>query len=274
MDSPLHPERCAGDGPPPGHGWCLAVARAGGALGAAKNLRSSPEDLGYVLRKKPFRKLTQDDGDGDGSALEGILDRWFFSGESEPANPLLYDAVIALGLAACDASTSFNSSGAGDYFDGPAHFEAFARTAFDGASGRVAIDPVTGTRVATSAHFSLTNFVEEEATTTNGEGGNPSVQFKSVPSASFENGTWVEVTPYVYADGSHTPPPDLPPVAVDENRGERPGWSSARWRCCWPWVWADGPDGITNRERSGLRNPSSWTSSALVSLSLLPPSFR
>lgn len=171
-------------------------------------LQTKP-DLDYVLSKTQFYNETVGD-------IETIFEGWTQKGEPEPYSPFLYDAVIAAGLAACDAASHTN----GTYFDGQTHFKSFLQSDFEGSSGRVIIHNETGTREAVSTYFSLTNFVEGPIQLVN---GTEMIQFQSVQSASFENGEWVEMTPFVFADGSNTPPQDLPPVMLDENH-LKPGW--------------------------------------------------
>ena len=81
-------------------------------------------------------------------------------------------------------------------------------------SGQIAIDPSTGTRNATSALFTLTNFVQDDDATTSEA---DKVSMKAVVTNAFEGGTWVTLAPYIFNDGTTTIPLDLPPNEMDTN---------------------------------------------------------
>ncbi|KAL3940010.1 MAG: hypothetical protein SGBAC_005362 [Bacillariaceae sp.] len=124
----------------------------------------------------------------------------FFDGIIIALVPFLYDAVIALGLAACSIESNATS-----YFNGDQHFQKFKETQFLGASGHVRFNPETGTREADSARYSLTNFVY--ATTL----GNTS-SFENVQTDMFQDGEWISFKSRIFNDGTTVPPPGLPPV--------------------------------------------------------------
>jgi hypothetical protein len=147
----------------------------------------------------------------------------FFLKSTATVVPFVYDAAIAAGLAACEAyrisnNTTLTSSTGGDqqYFDGTTMFDAFKALSFEGVSGTNVYDPVTGTRAASSARFALQNFVEDhDYDDTNDPPG--TIRLKNVAIDVFQDGSWVEVDPYVFNDGSTVPPPDLPVVDMDFN---------------------------------------------------------
>ncbi|CAJ1931279.1 unnamed protein product [Cylindrotheca closterium] len=114
--------------------------------------------------------------------------------------PFLYDAAIALGLAACNIENDEN-----EYFDGYQHFEKFKETEFQGASGNNRFDPETGTRLADSARFSLTNFVHVGTIA-------DTASFNNVETDIFQDGEWISVKSRIFNDGTTIPPPGLPPV--------------------------------------------------------------
>ena len=124
------------------------------------------------------------------------------------ATPFLYDAVIALGLASCQLRLRGNAG-----FTGADLFQAFKNTTFEGTSGSVIFDPVTGTRDPNSAVFLLKNAVYNEDTTV--EPG--MIQFKSVDTDVFNSGQWENLMPYTFNDGTSTTSPDLPPLEADYN---------------------------------------------------------
>ena len=110
--------------------------------------------------------------------------------------PFLYDTAVALGLAACNAI----AESGGQILTGEKHFQLTTEANFLGASGRVAIDPVTGTREATSAMFTLTNFVQDHDN--NGDKNNGIGIIKAVVTNVFQNGDWTTLEPFIYNDGS------------------------------------------------------------------------
>eukprot|EP00526_Cylindrotheca_closterium_P002556 CAMPEP_0113608044 /NCGR_PEP_ID=MMETSP0017_2-20120614/3709_1 /TAXON_ID=2856 /ORGANISM="Cylindrotheca closterium" /LENGTH=924 /DNA_ID=CAMNT_0000516691 /DNA_START=764 /DNA_END=3539 /DNA_ORIENTATION=+ /assembly_acc=CAM_ASM_000147 len=114
--------------------------------------------------------------------------------------PLMFDAMIALGLSAC--SMEYNGT---DHFDGYQHFAKFKQTQFQGATGNNRFHPETGTRLADSARFTLTNFVYVDTV------GNIA-NFENVETDIFQDGEWVSVKSRTFNDGTTIPPPDLPPV--------------------------------------------------------------
>lgn len=119
---------------------------------------------------------------------------------------LQYDAVMALGIAACEAE--------GEFFTGLELFEAFAvRTSFEGASGFVKFDESTGTRDYNTLSYKIVNVVTQSPNATE------RITFNSTLT-SYQNGMeWVQVAPFVYSDGTtiQPPRPGLPVLTVDLN---------------------------------------------------------
>lgn len=113
-----------------------------------------------------------------------------------------YDAVIAVGLAACQSD---------DYFvKGPALFEQLKKTTFEGASGPVIFDPITCTRKFETLEYSFTNVFADH-----GMSDNETIVFKSRISSIIDfNGKDVvkEVHKSIFSDGTTTRPPPLPPI--------------------------------------------------------------
>ncbi|CAJ1944265.1 unnamed protein product [Cylindrotheca closterium] len=132
----------------------------------------------------------------------------FFAKTNAAVVAFIYDATIALGLSACQAGGQNEA-----FFDGQQLYDEFLKCDFLGVTGNNTYDQVTGTRVTESARFSLLNVVEEEPEI---EGEN-TVRLKAVVSDAFPNGSWEEVVPIRFNDGSTIPPPDLPPVEMDMN---------------------------------------------------------
>jgi Receptor family ligand binding region/7 transmembrane sweet-taste receptor of 3 GCPR len=116
----------------------------------------------------------------------------------------LYDAVTALVLAMCNAS---DTSG---FFTGVEVFDRFKKTEFNGTSGLVKFDDITGTRDYQTVRWAVWNC------RFNGTESNAS-QLSFVPSFHYQESKWAQTAPFVYASGSTVPPDSLPPVQVQNN---------------------------------------------------------
>lgn len=123
---------------------------------------------------------------------------------------ILYDTVIALGLAACNAS----SQQPGGYFTAQEHYDAMLDSNFMGTSGMIRLNRETGTRNPKSARFVLTNFVEDKALSTSDESGNK-VKITSFVSKYYEGGQWIDVEPFIFNDGTSIVPRELPEAQLD-----------------------------------------------------------
>jgi hypothetical protein len=119
--------------------------------------------------------------------------------------PFLYEATIALGLAACNA-ISDNST-----LTGQAHYDALVSESFTSMSGNVLFDTATGTRDAASATYRVVNFLAEPAE------GSVSVQFKPFNTDLYQEANWDQLLDFVFNDGTSNLPPDLPPLATEED---------------------------------------------------------
>ena len=122
-----------------------------------------------------------------------------------------YDAVVAMGLAACETPSK------GGFFSGQDHYNQLKRTVFDGLSGQVSFDAVTGSRLYHGVRYGFTNvLVDDEAST------NETIRFKSRlsmvlnPASTADDGTTpiYEIAPFVFRDGSKRVPPALPPAEI------------------------------------------------------------
>ena len=122
-----------------------------------------------------------------------------------------YDAAILLGLAACDAIRRDDLMLTGDdLYNNIVNYPGF-----QGVSGNVILDPMTGTRMPSSTFYTLTNFVQEERI--DPETGNIMVKFNSVLTDQYFNGTWTPIVPYVFNDGTTKPSLGIPAPALDSN---------------------------------------------------------
>jgi len=112
---------------------------------------------------------------------------------------------------ACQAQARHNDT----FFTGTQHYDEILRTHFDGASGRVELDPLTGTRDSSNVRYTLTNiFMDEEAST------DEFVVFQSRLSSIVSLDTpdpFEVINPYVYNDGTSVPHLSLPRLEVNEN---------------------------------------------------------
>jgi hypothetical protein len=134
----------------------------------------------------------------------------FLSPLKKGAMPFMYDATVALGLAACSA--------AGDerlVLYGQDHFNHLVGTSFTGATCHVVFDHITGTRLLNSTAFTVVNFVDQEVD----DEALDMVRFKEFGSASaiFQDGEWKQLQEYTFNDGTINLTDDLPAPQVDEN---------------------------------------------------------
>lgn len=109
---------------------------------------------------------------------------------------LMYDAMLALGLAGCAAP---------GHFTGNEFYSHLLTNTFQGASGWVALDEKTGTRMPSTAQYRLQNFVISENQSTSSE-----IRFDSRTSIIMSEDTVREVNPFVFFDNSTVAATALP----------------------------------------------------------------
>jgi hypothetical protein len=115
----------------------------------------------------------------------------------------MYEATIALGLAACDASSDTVS------FSGQDHYDYLVNTSFTGVGGIVSFHQDTGSRDPSSALYKVQNYIgKEDIDPTTGQAV---VQFKPAVTDLFQEGDWNQLQDYIFNDGTANLPPDLPP---------------------------------------------------------------
>lgn len=119
-----------------------------------------------------------------------------------------YDAAIAVGLATCDAIANN-----GKDFTGQDHFNALTARSFQGVTGTIQFDPVTGTRDPSTVIYSNLNRVPRYINDTH-------FALEIVNTHRFTNGQWNAIgdTEFIFNSGQSTIPLDLPPVTVQDNR--------------------------------------------------------
>ena len=165
------------------------------------------KDINYIQSKHP----TYPD-EPDYQPYQIVDDDEFFVKASAGVVPFLYDSVIALGLAACKATTNTST-----YFNGQEQFDIFKKNiTFEGASGFNQYDHETGSRIASTARFTLLNFVED-FTEINKDDGTTIVRFQTVETNVFQEGEWTLIQPVVFNDGTTIPPSDLPEISINKN---------------------------------------------------------
>lgn len=180
-----------------------------------QELGSNAQDKHYLLSKfpnnlPPGATLNQ-------SIFHPILNHPSFL-QKPPTSGMVtwaYDAAIAAGLAACQAANQMpvkdeSTPPYHNYFDGKAHFQAFTETSFQGTSGNVTFDPVTGTRQ--HPNFRIVNIQKDEANSNATHLG-----FKEVTSGMYMDGSYQSIAPALYSDGTSDIPLDLPQAHVDPN---------------------------------------------------------
>lgn len=194
----------------PVHLASVGVSRIGAVAGVpgngnydhflqSMNAMNNPADIELIQSKHP----KYDDPEYNPLRIDDNVEA-FFRGFDSTLVPFLYDAAIALGLAACEATKDES------YFDGINHFDTFKRMTFGGATGNNTFDAVTGSRISSSARFMLMNVVEQERTIT-------AAKLSTVVTDIFQGGEWDSIAPFVFSDGSGMPPLDLPQLALNKN---------------------------------------------------------
>lgn len=133
-----------------------------------------------------------------------------FSPEATILSPFIYDAIMALGLSMCRAGSNTQ------FFTGTNIYDDFLTLTFDGASGHVVFDNVTGTRLYKTHDFILFN-VRSYTPSAPGR-----AQFAIYPSLVYQDALWETVgstaeNEFIFADGTTVCPPSLPPVQENYN---------------------------------------------------------
>ncbi|CAB9525773.1 Gamma-aminobutyric acid (GABA) B receptor [Seminavis robusta] len=133
-----------------------------------------------------------------------IFDNYTFpeyapNGFSEAA----YDAIISLGVAACNASNNLP-----DQFSGPELYDVLRKTDFLGVSGHVQFDPITGSRLPQNVRYSI-----EYVTRSEERSDMYFERFDSNIVAIVLDDNLTSLYPFVYNDGTTNLPAALPPIA-------------------------------------------------------------
>jgi hypothetical protein len=120
---------------------------------------------------------------------------------------LNYDAVLALGLAACQLQDRV--------VQGPALFESLLNTEFEGISGFVSFDNETGTRKKQYLRYRIENILQN-VNTDQGYGFRSEVSIR-IDLRNLDRPVQ-QVAPFVYFDNSTITPPALPPAEENWNQ--------------------------------------------------------
>lgn len=121
-----------------------------------------------------------------------------------------YDAVMTMGIAACDYE--------GDFFNGKQYSDQVRKTTFDGLSGRIAFDQVTGSRAYEGVKYGFRNVRIDTARSTEDTFMFVSDETMLLdPSQVNEQSAGItELSPTVFRGGGTVPPPPLP--ALEEHQ--------------------------------------------------------
>lgn len=176
------------------------------------------EYLGSLFPKRDHPDYCQGEDD-DSPCVPFIHDDDYLTTIHSNFGPFWYDAAIALGLSACDASNMNPQEQQTDddevtrphplAFSGKEHFERFKHTRFTGITGSVAFYNDTGSRDPSSALYKVINYVEDEHF--DAETGTKRVTFRPVLSHLFLDSSWQQIVEYSFNDGTTNLPEDLPP---------------------------------------------------------------
>lgn len=137
-----------------------------------------------------------------------------------PGNLFSYEAVIMLGLAACNAAEinlntntlSCNKTNENLYLDTPVLYKKLVNMEITSrvTGDLIRLNNITGTREPATAHFVLSNmlirFYGEENNT------NKLLSMETVKKYDFFGGRWKLLNPFIYKNGSTIPISDLQPV--------------------------------------------------------------
>lgn len=164
---------------------------------------SNPLDLDYLFSIFPKHNETV--------YIEGIDAFEDFLTPIQSAKvPFMYEAAIALGLSACMAAEP--SAGDGDILtlDGKKHYSEMVNSVFEGVNGDVVFDPATGSKDPSQTLYKVTNFVDSSPSS------DGLVEYEEIFTHVYKGGSWNELHPFTFNDGTSTVPSDIPALSVDD----------------------------------------------------------
>jgi hypothetical protein len=180
-----------------------------------RKLAEALNGTGIVLLNSPEREdgiLQQllDDFLGDEALQESYLSRHLsgplvgrdpisirndtFALKSSIYAMMAYDAVMALGIGACEIES--------DFFTGPELFESFKKVNFRGASGRVAFNTTTGSRDESYLIYQIYNLIAEYDEV----GDIVTITTHKSQQITIQNESIEVLREFVFFDGNTTPP--------------------------------------------------------------------
>ena len=126
----------------------------------------------------------------------------------------IYDAFMSLALSACDAAYK-----EGDAFSTTTFHNSFLNQDFEGATGTVQFNNVTGSRLDETTEFVVSNLLVNDVIQADGliHFSQPHLLAYRQSEAFGGDATWTSLdnASFIYADNTTIPPPDLPPLAGD-----------------------------------------------------------
>lgn len=168
---------------------------------------NNPTDMEYLFSIFPRH---------DEPAFQEGIDDFvhFLTPVSAAQASFVYEAAIALGLAACQTA---GVTGQASYLflDGRDHLTNLVNSVFQGVNGDVVFDPETGSKEPSFTLYKVTNFVDGPISASEEEGAVAVVQFKETFTHIYKEGAWEELSPFVFNDGSTKALSDIAPVSVD-----------------------------------------------------------
>lgn len=145
-----------------------------------------------------------------------------FYGQDTFLDPLItdftlffYEAALLVGLSAC-AAVSEGGPSNNLTLTGDTLYEYLVNfPSFQGVTGQVELDPATGSRIPNGTYYEVTNFVPEEVK--DQDSGKTTIRFKLVVTDQYHNGTWVQITPFTFNDGTTNLPYGIPQGSAEQN---------------------------------------------------------
>ena len=196
------------------------ITDGGGAPGTAeyqkfveewKKMGEDPETLDYVNSKQPLSP--------SGGPFTFNHTSAFFQEAPNHVAIYSYDAIIGMGISACQAAIAANSTFAkNDVFSGEDHHTSFLDIDFVSASGEVKIGPTTFSRNESSTYYVVSNILDISST-------NDTVSLQGQDYAMFDAlaGHWKIFDgddgprQFIFSDGTSNIPPQIPEVEEDMN---------------------------------------------------------
>ena len=184
-----------------------------------KELGNNPQALEYINNKQPSIPFPNTHNLTNFSRSEQFFDR-------TPNHIAIYsyEAMIGIGLAACEAAQRANSSFInGNVFSGQEHHRSFLDVDFGSASGQVVIGPNSYSRNETSTYFVVANILESnDLEGNNVDPASSKVWLRGRDHVFYDpsDSKWKPFSntrPFVYSDGTNISPFEIPQIDEDMN---------------------------------------------------------